>query len=236
MSSSAVTQPALPSGLLLRTISAEESEHLASETFIRITSNIDHSTFHFISGEVGPLVAGLPCDVPLWLALQLRKTGKCTIETPELMTVPRLELVVKDERESELFSAIPFHYIEVSQLIMTHAREDIKSPDQVQVLLQDIENIRMSRITNGLLALAETFRDRSVKSLTLRNISSMEILAIKRFLGDSLDMFERLIDNDSVTRGFVVNDAYGGQGGGPAPGNQRNARPLRRLPRGGGNA
>ena len=232
MSTAIVTQRQVPSGLLLKTISAEESEFLASETLIRITSNVDHSVFHFISGTVGPLVAGLPCDVPLWLALQLRKTGKCTIATPDWMTVPYLEQVVKDERESDLFSAMPFHYIEIAQLLLTNAREDVSSPDQVQVLLQDIENIRMSRATMGLLSVANTYRDSRVPAIKLANISSLEILSFKRFLSQSLALFDRLIDNESVIAGRSVGAADGGGGGGPAPMADRTSRaPLRRLRR-----
>lgn len=224
-SASSTVHAPIPSGLLLKTISAEESEFLATETIVRITSNIEHSEFHFISGIFGPLQPGVPCDVPLWLAIQLRRTGKCTIETPEWMTVPRLEQYISDERVREAFTPLPFHYIEIAQLLMTYAREDIPSPDQVQVLLQDLENVRMDRTKIGLLDIASTYRESVVPAARLANLSSLEILAIKRFMTQSLGLFDRLMDNDSVRLGRQVDDNSA-----PAPIAERaGARPLRRF-------
>jgi GINS complex subunit 2 len=224
--SAAITTQALPSGLQLKSISAEESEFLAGETTIRITSNIDHSEFHFISGSFGPLQNGVPCDIPLWLALQLRRTGKCTIETPEWMTVARLEAAVAEEKVRDAFMPLPFHYIEIAQMLLTHARTDIESPDQVQVLLQDLEYIRMDRTKVGLQSIATTYRDATVPAVKLEHISSLEILAIKRFMTQSMGLFDRLIDNDSVDRGRDL----GGYDGAPAPVADRTAtRALRRF-------
>lgn len=218
---------------MLKNISPEESEFLAAETPITITSNIAHSEFNFISGNFGPLYPGIPCEVPLWLALQLRRTGKCTIVIPEWMTVARLEAAIEDERKKDEFSPLPFHYIEVAQQLMTHAREDIASPDQVHVLLQDLENIRLDRIKYGLGKIAESAREQSITRVNLTGIASLEVLQVKAFMTQSLALFERLIDKEAVTRGLAQQD-NGGAGGGGAGGGGGGAdrgplRPLRRF-------
>jgi len=79
------------SGLCLEFITAEENEFLARETLISITAGVNHPVFDFISGRFGPLEAGLPCNVPLWFALQLRRNGKCIIEIPSWLTVENLQ-------------------------------------------------------------------------------------------------------------------------------------------------
>ena len=63
------------SGQTLKWITTSESEFLAEETLIAITSGIDHPAFLFMSGSFGPLQAGFPCLVPLWFAITLRKRG-----------------------------------------------------------------------------------------------------------------------------------------------------------------
>ena len=239
-SSSSASSSQVPSGMLLKIISPEESEFLAAETMVTITSNIAHQDFHFVSGSFGPLYPGMPCDMPLWLALQLRRTGKCTIVVPEWMTVARLEASIEDERKSERFSELPFHYIEIAQLLMTYAREDIHSPDQVQVLLQDLESIRMDRIKLGLMLMAEGARESNIERVNLDNISSLEVLSVKTFMTQSMSLFDRLIDKDSVKRGILQQDsgALGSSGAGQAgaerggqAGAERGgpARPLRRF-------
>ena len=81
------------SQLLNKNIGPLENEFIAEETIITITSNLNHPPFRFISGKFGPLEAGLPCQVPLWLAITLRKKGKCIIAMPEWMTVSVLNFI-----------------------------------------------------------------------------------------------------------------------------------------------
>ena len=61
------------SGLALGQVNAAENEFLAENTLISIQSNIDHGEFFFLSGHFGPLEVGMPCTVPLWLAVLFRK-------------------------------------------------------------------------------------------------------------------------------------------------------------------
>jgi hypothetical protein len=41
---------------------------------------------HFVGGDVGPFVPAVPVDVPLWLAISLKKRGRCKIQPPEWMS------------------------------------------------------------------------------------------------------------------------------------------------------
>ena len=41
---------------------------------------------HFVGGDVGPFVPAVPVDVPLWLAITLKKRGRCKIQPPEWMS------------------------------------------------------------------------------------------------------------------------------------------------------
>ena len=48
-----------------------------------------------------------PCQVPLWVALNLRQRQKCRIVQPEWMTPERLEAARDAERESPFFAELP---------------------------------------------------------------------------------------------------------------------------------
>ena len=181
------------SGLKLDSINSAENEFFAEETIITIIPNVDLPRFDFISGTFGPLSGGMPVAVPLWFAITLRKRGKCTVQLPEWMTVAALEARVASERTLGTLSDLPFHYMEIAQLLLTHAKEDIPTPDRVAVLLQDLENIRMDRIKLGVMGVADTIsRNRAVVFANLNNASAQEILTMKRFFVSSLYNFYEL--------------------------------------------
>ena len=178
------------SGLNLKYLNASENEFIAEETLITIQSNFDHPTFTFISGNFGPFVTGIPIQVPLWFAITMRKKGKCTILPPEWMSTVYLENAVKNERSSKTLSELPYHYMEIALLLLNNAREDIPSPDQIAVLLKDLENIRMDRIKSGIRSIAESVNNAdAVVSANLNNASALEIYTIKRFLLESMNSF-----------------------------------------------
>lgn len=171
-------------------LTASECEFFAEETVMTIVPNVNHPTFNFISGVFGPLESGIPCEVPLWLAITLRKRGKCIIRMPDWLLVSNLEDIVAHERSQETLGKLPFHYMEISQLLFSNAHEDILQPEKVSQLLQDLEQIRMDRVRIGIANTADAVKlDQSIVSTSLNNVASMEILAMRDFFLASLDAF-----------------------------------------------
>lgn len=170
---------------------------MAKGTLIEITSGVKHPEFKFTSGTFGPLEAGEPCEVPLWFAIQLRCGGKCTIVIPQWLSVENLKETLEREKSmTEDFTSLPYHYIEISKLLMTHAKEDFDSPDEVGTLVRDIENVRMDRMLRvGILetvATALAKADMAFASISFRNIGAMELLTIRQYLSGSLAFVDRL--------------------------------------------
>lgn len=178
--------------------SVVETNFIAEETIVTIIPNLDHPILQFVSGNFGPFQSGLPCHVPLWLALNLRKRGKCTIKTPEWLIAARLEQFVEQEKASRTLGNLPYFYMEVGHLLLTQAQDDIQDAEKVSSLLQDLENIRMDRLRLGIAMTAETVnKDDAVVSTTLNNISAMEINSIRDFFLHSLDSFNWLKPSDN---------------------------------------
>jgi GINS complex subunit 2 len=193
-------------------LSAAENEFSAEDTIISIVPNVNHPIFRFISGTFGPLESGIPCDVPLWLAVTLRKRSKCVIRMPNWMSVGNLENVVNHERSEQSLGKLPFHYLEISHLLMNNAHEDIQEPEKVSALLQDLEQIRMDRIRMGIANIAETVKqDQSVVSTSLNNVGALEILAMKDFFLGSLDAFLWLRPPEDANREIESSRSGAGQ-------------------------
>ena len=57
--------------------------------------------------------------VPLWMAVMLRSSDKCSIETPEWLELEQLEECLEEERESPVFTQLPAnHLFEVANIML----------------------------------------------------------------------------------------------------------------------
>ncbi|KAH8501544.1 hypothetical protein H0E87_016367 [Populus deltoides] len=112
-----------------------EIEFMAEDELVEIVPNLRMDSLNFICGDYVPFHPQLAAQVPLWLAVALKKRGKCTIRPPQWMSIENLAQVLELERDSHAFQPLPFHYLEISRLLFDHAREDI--PDMYMVNLYD---------------------------------------------------------------------------------------------------
>ncbi|ROJ25223.1 DNA replication complex GINS protein PSF2 [Anabarilius grahami] len=62
-----------------------EVEFLAEKEMVKIIPNFSLDKIYLIGGDLGPFNPGLPVEVPLWLALNLKQRQKCRIVPPEWM-------------------------------------------------------------------------------------------------------------------------------------------------------
>lgn len=79
----------------------EEVEFLAENEIVSILPSFTSSEYNLISGDVGPFRAGLPVNVPLWMAIILKKQNTCRIIPPDWMDVEKLEQIKENEKNSK---------------------------------------------------------------------------------------------------------------------------------------
>lgn len=65
------------------------------------------------AGKCGKFVPNQELNVPLWLAIELRRRNQCQIKVPPWMTVGSLRDTINSERNEKTFQPLPFRYIEV---------------------------------------------------------------------------------------------------------------------------
>lgn len=170
------------------TFTNEEIEFLGEETMTKIIPNFSMSTLSFIGGDYGPFRPSRSTEVPLWLAIQLKKFKKCQIRVPSWMETDWLHNHLQQERDDEkFFKPIPEHYIEISTLILDNAEDDVENADTVRDLLRDIVDIRASKIRAGLLRI-----EAGTDAIKLNNISAMELNTIRAVCLEIMDQFRRL--------------------------------------------
>ncbi|WOL06933.1 telomere repeat-binding protein 2 [Canna indica] len=164
----------------LSIFSAPEVEFLAEDETIEIVPNIRMESLHMICGDFGPFFPQIASKVPLWLAVALKKRGKCSIRAPEWMSVDKLTQVLEAERESPReFQPLPFHYIEISKLLF-----DQYDSFHVKSLIEDIRDVRFHKVETGL----ETISGRT-HAVKLKNLSAMEVNLVRPFMIRALQAF-----------------------------------------------
>jgi hypothetical protein len=91
-------------------------------------------------------MAHTPGTAPLWLACMLKESQQARIVCPPWMDRQSLEDRVKDERERIEFSRLPYHFVEIAELLLRYARDDIASADRVEALLAEVQALREAKV------------------------------------------------------------------------------------------
>jgi len=166
-----------------------EVEFVAEETMITILPAFSEKVLHFIDGDYGPFRAQYPSVVPLWLAVELKKFKKCQIRAPEWMDIDALEAQKREEQNDEkFFRPIPYHYIEISNILLKHASDDIPNAERIRTLIADIIDVRACKIRSGLQNIESGINS----AIKLNNISAMELNSIRTFTLKALNDFQTL--------------------------------------------
>lgn len=161
-----------------------EIEFLAERELIPIVPRFNCDKLYLISREVGPCHVGIPIEVPLWLAMNLKQRNECQIQAPIWMDITTLESIKDDEMNSELFTKLPSaHFQEISQILLNQAPEDIPNADNLRTTIKDILDIRIAKLRSSI----DKFIKLKATYARLDNLTQMEINTVRNFLTGALD-------------------------------------------------
>ncbi|CAM0134867.1 DNA replication protein psf2 [Umbelopsis sp. WA50703] len=179
---------ALPSNLQ-RQFSPEEIEFIAGNDIISIIPNFTMEKMDFIQASYGPFIPPLQSQVPLWLALALKKNRKCTIVPPDWLNKEHLQDVLQQEEAHDAIQKVPFHYMEVAHMLLEFAPEEIPDLEQVRKLLKDVRECRQSKTRALLEGLEDIDREKAIK---LHNLSRMEINELRPIFTEAFNEITKL--------------------------------------------
>lgn len=183
-----------------------EIEFLAERELIPIVPRFNCDKLYLISGEVGPCHVGIPVDVPLWMAMNLKQRNECQIQVPEWMDIAALESIKDDETNSELFTKLPNeHFQEISQILLNQAPDDIPNADNIRTMIKDILDIRVAKLRSSI----DKFVKLKATYARLDNLTQMEINTVRNFLTSALDHMNNLNKTEKFAERLtsVLNDS-----------------------------
>ncbi|XP_046965013.1 probable DNA replication complex GINS protein PSF2 [Vanessa cardui] len=187
-----------------------EIEFIGENRIVSIIPNFSHDKIFLICGEFGPFRAGLPMNVPLWLAVMLKQKQKCRMVPPDWMDIEVLETIKEEEKISRFFTKMPHeHYMVEAKLILGVAAEDIPRAAEIKTIIKDIWDIRMSKLRTSMDALMKSGGSYG----RLDHLTMMEINSVKPLLPQAMDELHRIKMMTRQTTSSTLNSSTFSQSG-----------------------
>ncbi|XP_026489951.1 probable DNA replication complex GINS protein PSF2 [Vanessa tameamea] len=187
-----------------------EIEFIGENRIVSIIPNFSHDKIFLICGEFGPFRAGLPMNVPLWLAVMLKQKQKCRMVPPDWMDIEALETIKEEEKISRFFTKMPHeHYMIEAKLILGVAAEDIPRAAEIKTIIKDIWDIRMSKLRTSMDALMKSGGSYG----RLDHLTMMEINSVKPLLPQAMDELHRIKMMTRQTSSSTLNSSTFSQSG-----------------------
>ncbi|KAI9678367.1 MAG: DNA replication protein psf2 [Caeruleum heppii] len=159
-----------------------------------------------LGGSTKPLHPPHRSSVPLWLALLLKRQRRANIVPPPWLSTPSLESILETEVKTspESFSAspelrpgpsppftpcatsdalegaLPYHWLELGEILLESASDDVVEPDAVRRLLRDLREVRLAKLRAGVDILDN-------EQVALTGVGGMEVAEGRRFIGGVID-------------------------------------------------
>jgi len=172
---------------MFSSVSLLDLEFFAEETMMTIVPNFTESSINLITGKFGPFKAQKPTDVPLWLAIYLRSRSKCAITIPMCYNVEYLTKKLDEEKEFKNdLGALPDNFFEIFHLLFLKAKDDFEDAMQSKSLLEDIKQVRLSKLTKFVKDL-----NKQNSYVFFNNITDYELNIFRPMIGEA---YNRLND------------------------------------------
>jgi GINS complex subunit 2 len=151
-------------------------------------------------------------DIPLWLALLLKRQRRVNICPPPWLHPEALSAILDFETEhTETFSpppplpssangsnitsppflpssvadapanALPYHWLELSEILLEAASDDFEDPAQVRRLMRDLKEVRMAKLRAGVDILD------AGGGVKMNGVGGMEVAEGRAFIGGVID-------------------------------------------------
>lgn len=161
-----------------------EIQFYAEDEIVTILPNFKLDQLQLIRDTYGPFKPQLPVDVPLWLAITLKRNKKCKVQPPAWMNVETLQEKLREERASELWQEVPPHFLEMGRQLLQYAADDIPNATAIRQLLQDLYERRLAKITYNLHKL-----EPDAFLMKMDNLTRLEMNNIRSILNDTMGYF-----------------------------------------------
>jgi len=111
-------------------------------------------------------------------------TGSRNGETKDYLDTRNLEMsnpFLESNTSGASASALPYHFLELSHLLLTNASDDIEDADTVRRLIRDLREVRMAKLRKGISVLD------AGAGVQMNGVGGLEIAESRGFIGGVVD-------------------------------------------------
>ncbi|KAI4226794.1 MAG: hypothetical protein L6R40_008244 [Gallowayella cf. fulva] len=173
-------------------------------------------SLQLLGGPIPPLHPPHRTPIPLWLALLLKRQRRANILPPPWLSPSSLEAILQVETSTPEFSSppplprssnttiptsppflpsatdsapsetLPYHWLELGELLLEAASDDIPSSDTVRRLMRDLREVRMAKMRAGVEVLE------GGREVRMNGVGGMEVAEGRAFIGGVVDGLRRI--------------------------------------------
>lgn len=162
---------------------------------IQFIPNVKLPKFRSINSNfLGPFEPLKIIEIPFWISIEFKKKFKGKIICPDWLLIGDLKATLNFEITNYQFSELPFHWLEISKILIDIAPDDIPSLPEVRSILKAIREVRQTKLRQGLLTLDGLH-------LETPNLSALELNELRSVFNKSnLNLFQLHPQYDSYSQ------------------------------------
>ncbi|KAL8710618.1 MAG: hypothetical protein Q9220_004842 [cf. Caloplaca sp. 1 TL-2023] len=192
-----------------------------------------------LGGPIPPLNPPYRTQIPLWFALLLKRQRRANILPPPWLSTSSLDTILQYETSSPQFSdppplprtigasmptsppflpsatadapsdVLPYHWLEIGEMLLEAASDDVPEPDTVRRLMRDLREVRMAKIRAGVEVLD------GAREVKMNGVGAMEIAESRAFIGGVVDGLRKIgAGKETSRREREAEEREGGMGRG----------------------
>ncbi len=95
-------------------LSLQTAEFFAEDELIEISPMVSAGVVHLLCGDFGPFEPSIAINVPVWLALAMKRLKRCKVIPPRWLELRVVESVIQDEKEDDgALQPLPRYFFQV---------------------------------------------------------------------------------------------------------------------------
>uniref|UniRef100_A0A0K0FHB5 GINS complex subunit 2 n=1 Tax=Strongyloides venezuelensis TaxID=75913 RepID=A0A0K0FHB5_STRVS len=181
----------------------EECQFIAEQSLITFVPNFNAEEEEFSSAGLIKFEAGLPVEIPIWMASILKARSKGSIVAPEWLNPQTIEQYIQSEKEQFTFTMLPDNFFCISLILINKFKNDIENIDTIKILIQDLWDKRLWKMRSSLV---KFFVQKNMCHVRINNITLFESCYIGPIIytgTKSLDDIRKMLDNLATTQPIV---------------------------------
>ncbi|KAH8804928.1 hypothetical protein F5884DRAFT_679060 [Xylogone sp. PMI_703] len=193
-------------------------------------------SIELLGGSTQPLKPPQRAPLPLWLALLLKRQRRANILPPPWLLVSSLERILRHETETDpsafsppppipphtstisppflpsstadsLPNHLPYHWLELSEILLESCPDDIPEADKVRTLLRDLREVRLAKMRGSTSVLE------GGGVISLKGVGAMEVAEGRGFAVGVMDGLRKLGASKELARREREEEEGAGGGG-----------------------